>query len=102
MDLGMPRVDGVAAMRRIRAEYPHTQVVVLTTFADDTHILAALRAGALGFLTKDAGRVQIARALHAAATGQAVLDPAVYARLLSAASDPASVASRAGSLLRRP
>ena len=98
MDLGMPRVDGVTATARIRAEYPHTQVVVLTTFADDTHILAALRAGALGFLTKDAGRVQIARALHTAATGQAVLDPVVYARLLAAASEPAGSAARSASL----
>jgi DNA-binding NarL/FixJ family response regulator len=98
MDLGMPRVDGVTATARIRAEYPHTQVVVLTTFADDTHILAALRAGALGFLTKDAGRVQIARALHTAATGQAVLDPVVYARLLAAVGDQAPAGSRTASL----
>jgi DNA-binding NarL/FixJ family response regulator len=88
MDLGMPRVDGVAATARIHDEYPGTQVVVLTTFADDTSILAALRAGALGYLTKDAGRAQIARALHTAAAGQVVLDPAVHARLLAAASDP--------------
>ena len=85
MDLGMPVVDGVTATGRIRAEHPETQVVVLTTFADDTNILAALHAGALGYLTKDAGRAQIARALHTAAAGQAVLDPAVHARLLAAA-----------------
>jgi len=88
MDLDMPRMDGVTATARIRAEYPGTQVVVLTTFADDTSILTALRAGALGYLTKDAGRAQIARALHTAAGGQAVLDPAVHARLLAAASHP--------------
>ena len=85
MDLGMPVVDGVTATARIRIEHPDTQVVVLTTFADDTNILAALQAGALGYLTKDAGRAQIARALHTAAAGQAVLDPAVHARLLAAA-----------------
>jgi len=85
MDLGMPVVDGVTATARIRIEHPDTQVVVLTTFADDTNILAALRAGALGYLTKDAGRAQIARALHTAAAGQAVLDTAVHARLLAAA-----------------
>ena len=67
MDLGMPVVDGVTATARIRAEHPDTQIVVLTTFADDTNILAALNAGALGYLTKDAGRAQIARALHTAA-----------------------------------
>jgi DNA-binding NarL/FixJ family response regulator len=88
MDLGMPVVDGVTATGRIRAEHPETQVVVLTTFADDTNILAALHAGALGYLTKDAGRAQISRALHTAAAGQAVLDPAVHARLLAAATRP--------------
>jgi len=86
MDLGMPTVDGVTATARIRAEHPDTQVVVLTTYADDTNILAALNAGALGYLTKDAGRVQITRALRTAAAGQAVLDPAVHTRLLAAAS----------------
>ena len=85
MDLSMPVVDGVTATARIRTQHPDTQVVVLTTFADDTNILAALQAGALGYLTKDAGRTQIARALHTAAAGQAVLDPAVHARLLAAA-----------------
>jgi DNA-binding NarL/FixJ family response regulator len=88
MDLGMPVVDGVTATARIRNEHPDTQVVVLTTFADDTNILAALHAGALGYLTKDAGRAQISRALHTAAAGQAVLDPAVHARLLAAATRP--------------
>jgi DNA-binding NarL/FixJ family response regulator len=85
MDLRMPRLDGVEATRRILAAYPATAVVVLTTYADDDSILAALRVGALGYLTKDAGREQIARALHAAANGQAILDPAVQARLVAAA-----------------
>lgn len=93
MDLGMPVVDGITATTRIRAEHPDTQVVVLTTFADDTNILTALRAGAMGYLTKDAGRAQIARALHTAAAGQAVLDPAVHARLLAAATRVPAVPS---------
>jgi DNA-binding NarL/FixJ family response regulator len=58
----------------------------LTTYAEDEDILTALRAGALGYLTKDAGRVQIAQAVRAAATGQSVLDPQVQQRLLAAAS----------------
>ena len=74
MDLRMPRVDGVEATRRIRAEHPATQVVVLTTYADDESIVGALQAGAIGYLTKDAGREHIGRALEAAASGQAILD----------------------------
>lgn len=77
MDLRMPHTNGVAATERIRTDHPHTQVVVLTTYAEDADILAALRAGALGYLTKDAGRVQIAQAVRAAAAGQSVLDAQV-------------------------
>ena len=85
MDLRMPRMDGVDATKRVRADHPETQVVVLTTYADDESIVGALRAGAIGYLTKDAGRDHIYRALEAAASGQAVLDPAVQARLVNAA-----------------
>jgi DNA-binding NarL/FixJ family response regulator len=94
MDLRMPRLDGVEATRRILAACPGTAIVVLTTYVDDESILAALRAGARGYLTKDAGRDQIARALHAAAAGQAILDPAVQERLVAFAG-PASAWSRA-------
>ena len=86
MDLNMPGSDGVTATARISAEYPSTRVVVLTTYADDESIIGALRAGALGYLTKDATRAEIGRAIQAAAAGQAVLDPGVQQRLLSAAS----------------
>jgi DNA-binding NarL/FixJ family response regulator len=85
MDLNMPGCDGVAATRRITAEHPSTRVVVLTTYADDESIIGALQAGALGYLTKDATRAEIGRAILAAADGQAVLDPGVQRRLLSAA-----------------
>jgi DNA-binding NarL/FixJ family response regulator len=85
MDLRMPNVDGVAATRRLAAELPDVKVVVLTTFADDASIISALEAGAAGFLTKDAGRDQIALAVRSAAAGQAVLDPVVQASLLRAA-----------------
>jgi DNA-binding NarL/FixJ family response regulator len=85
MDLNMPGCDGVTATRRITAEHPGTRVVVLTTYADDESIIGALQAGALGYLTKDATRAEIGRALQAAAAGQAVLDPQVQQRLLSAA-----------------
>jgi len=95
MDLRMPRLDGVSATRRVRTEHPSTQVVVLTTYAEDADILAALGAGALGYLTKDAGRAQIAQAVRAAAAGQAVLDPGVQQRLLLAASAGSAVAQAA-------
>jgi DNA-binding NarL/FixJ family response regulator len=85
MDLNMPGCGGVAATRRITADHPGTRVVVLTTYADDESIIGALRAGALGYLTKDATRAEIGRAVLAAAAGQAVLDPGVQQRLLSAA-----------------
>jgi DNA-binding NarL/FixJ family response regulator len=95
MDLRMPNVDGVAATRRLATELPDVKVVVLTTFADDASIMGALEAGALGFLTKDAGREQIALAVRSAAAGQAVLDPLVQASLLRAAS-PAGTGHGAG------
>ena len=90
MDLRMPHVDGVEATRRIRAAHPGTHVVVLTTYADDESIIDALRAGAIGYLTKDAGRDHIRRAIEAAAAGQAVLDPAVQARLVQVAHLPSA------------
>src|SRR4029077_15517928 len=99
MDLNMPRCDGVEATRRVRASHPRTQVVVLTTYSDDESIIGALRAGALGYLTKDATRAEIGRAVLAAAAGQAVLDPEVQQRLLAAPAraPPASAAGPARS-----
>ena len=88
MDLRMPGMDGIEATRRIHEEYPQTRVVVLTTYADDESIVHALRAGALGYLTKDSGRDHIRRAVEAAAAGQAVLDPEVQRRLIDAAQLP--------------
>jgi DNA-binding NarL/FixJ family response regulator len=85
MDLRMPKLDGVEATRRIRAAQPETEVVVLTTHADEDSILDALRAGARGYLTKDAGIAEISRAVHAAAAHQALLDPVVQSRLIAAA-----------------
>ena len=85
MDLRMPGMGGVEATAAIRTRHPGTQVVVLTTYADDDSILGAMRAGAIGYLTKDAGRDHIRRALEAAASGQSVLDPAVQAKLVEAA-----------------
>ncbi len=85
MDLRMPVMDGIETTRRLSEEHPQVAVVVLTTFADDESILAALGAGARGYLTKNAGRKDIIRAIRAAAAGQAVLDREVQDRLLAAA-----------------
>ncbi|AXB46579.1 response regulator [Amycolatopsis albispora] len=84
MDLRMPVLDGVEATTRISAEHPGVAVVVLTTYADDDSIGGALRAGARGYLTKDAGRTEIASALRCAAAGQSAFDPAVTQRLVEA------------------
>ncbi|MGJ5891762.1 response regulator [Streptomyces niveiscabiei] len=88
MDLRMPRCDGVEATRRIRDEHPGTQVVVLTTFADDESLFPALKAGARGYLTKDAGGDEIVRAVHSVLSGDAGLSPSIQRRLLERLSEP--------------
>lgn len=82
MDLRMPRVDGVEATRRLTRAQPATRVVVLTTYADDESVFAALQAGAQGYLTKDSGAEEIARAIRTVHAGQALLEPAVQRRLI--------------------
>jgi DNA-binding NarL/FixJ family response regulator len=88
MDLHMPVLDGVAATRRIVAEHPSSAVLILTTFGEDDDALEALRAGARGVLTKDAGHEEISRALHQAAAGHMTLAAPLQARLLAAAAPP--------------
>lgn len=88
LDLHMPVLDGISTTRRLAAEHPGVAVVVLTTYADDSTVLDALRAGARSYLTKDADRTDIARGLHAAARGLSVLGPQVQAALLAAATAP--------------
>jgi DNA-binding NarL/FixJ family response regulator len=84
MDLRMPRCDGVEATRRLREQAPASKVIVLTTYADDHSVLEALRAGARGFLTKDAGAEEIERAIAAVVRGEAAIDPAVQHHLVEA------------------
>jgi DNA-binding NarL/FixJ family response regulator len=94
MDLRMPNLDGVEATRQILATHPGTEIVVLTTHADEASILDALGAGARGYLTKDAGIAEIARAVHAAAAHQTLLDPVVQQQLLAAATARPPLASQ--------
>ncbi len=93
MDLGMPVLDGVEATRALTASGARARVVVLTTYADDDWVFRALRAGARGYLTKDAGGAEIRAAVLAVAAGDAQLDPSVQRRLLDAlaAGAPAAV-----------
>jgi DNA-binding NarL/FixJ family response regulator len=84
MDLRMPRVDGVAATRRLRERDPGIRVIALTTYDDEQSVVQALRAGARGYLTKDAGAEQIRQALEAVVRGEAAIDPAVQHHLVDA------------------
>jgi DNA-binding NarL/FixJ family response regulator len=86
MDLRMPRMDGIEAIRRLAAR--GTSSIALTTYADDASVLGALRAGARGYLTKDAGADEIRAAVEAVARGEAALDPAIQHHVLAAVSAP--------------
>jgi DNA-binding NarL/FixJ family response regulator len=84
MDLRMPRCDGVEATRLLRERVPGSKVVVLTTYADDRSVLNALRAGARGYLTKDASGAEIRHALRQVLDNHAVIDPAVQHHVVDA------------------
>jgi NarL family two-component system response regulator YdfI len=87
MDLRMPRMDGLEAIERIRAQWPHVAIVILTTYDEDDLMVRGLRAGALGYLLKDTSRQELFVCLRAAARGDALLKPEVIARVLSSASE---------------
>jgi NarL family two-component system response regulator LiaR len=92
MDLVMPRLDGVAAMRELRRQLPDTRVIALTSFLDDERLLPAIEAGAAGYLLKDVEPSELARAVRAAKVGEAMLDPAAAARLVDAVAQGATPA----------
>ena len=99
MDLRMPRVDGIEAIRRLAESGSRARAIALTTYADDASVLGALRAGARGYLTKDAGAEEIRAAVEAVARGEAALDPAIQRHVVAAlageaAAAPASATSR--------
>jgi NarL family two-component system response regulator LiaR len=82
MDLVMPGMDGIEATQRVRQVSPRSQVVVLTSFHEDSHIFPALKAGALSYLLKDAGPEEVAAAVRAAARGEVTIHPSIAARLV--------------------
>jgi two-component system response regulator DevR len=83
MDIRMPGEGGIEATQQIVARFPKTQVVMLTSFADDELIVRAIRAGAVGYVLKQVGNEELLRAITAVARGEALLDPSTTARLLS-------------------
>src|SRR5919202_4287788 len=83
MDLQMPVLDGVTATRRLKAEQPECRVIVLTTFDDDEYVFEGLRAGAVGYLLKDAPSEKLCEAIRAAARGESFLQPSVAAKVLA-------------------
>src|ERR1041385_2832063 len=83
MDLQMPVLDGVAATHRLHEEYPECRVIVLTTFDDDEKVFDGLRAGAVGYLLKDAPSEKLAEAIRVAARGETFLQPSVAAKVVA-------------------
>ena len=101
LDLAMPRLDGVAALPRLREAAPAARVIVLTSFGEDGRLFAALRAGAAGFLLKDSEPAELVRAIRTAHAGQAPLSPAVAARMVEELAHAGHRAAGAGELTPR-
>lgn len=102
MDLVMPKLDGVGAMRELRRLLPSVRVLVLTSFSTDDRVLPAIQAGAAGYLLKSVEPAELLRAVRAAHAGEAIIDPAVAPRLVAAiANPPASRDDHGGRLTGR-
>jgi DNA-binding NarL/FixJ family response regulator len=101
MDLRMPGMDGVTAITELARNGVATRVLVLTTYDTDSHVLPAIEAGATGYLLKDAPRSELLRAVRAAANGEAVLAPAVAAKLMNRVRSPSVRSAGAGPLSPR-
>jgi len=95
MDLRMPNVDGIEAIRQIKARYPDVEVVILTTYDDDDDIVQGLRAGARGYLLKDSGREALFDAIRAAARGESLLPSAVIEKVVAHLSEPQATKTEA-------
>jgi NarL family two-component system response regulator LiaR len=102
MDLIMPGMDGVEATRQVKAVSPRTQVVILTSYHEDEHILPALRAGALSYLLKDVGPEELAQAVRKAAKGEVVLHPRIALQVIQALSGAPKPATATPNLAEPP
>jgi len=94
MDLVMPGIDGVETTRRLKAVSPSSQVIVLTSFADDDKVFPAIKAGAISYLLKDISPEELAHAIRAACRGEAVLHPDVAAKLMQEFNTPLIVSEK--------
>lgn len=83
MDIRLPGEGGIEATEQVTRSFPHSKVVILTSFADDELVVRAIRAGAVGYVLKQVGNDELLRAIRAAARGEALLDPSTTARLLT-------------------
>lgn len=101
MDLIMPRMDGIEAVRRMKAARPHIQIIILTSYGDDQKVFSAIRAGATGFLLKDVSPQDLAAAVHAARRGEASLAPGIATKLMQELALGAAPASDEPTLTER-
>jgi NarL family two-component system response regulator LiaR len=101
MDLVMPRMDGLEAIRRIKASWPQARILVLTSFSGDDKVFAAIKAGALGYLLKDTDPGQLVEAIRDTDRGESHLHPAIARKLLEEIAEPARPTSEADSLTLR-
>ncbi|MBI4928356.1 MAG: response regulator transcription factor [Anaerolineae bacterium] len=88
MDIQMPDVNGIEATRQITSKSPHTRVIIVTMFEDDSSVFSAMRAGARGYILKDAGEEEVLRAIRGVASGEAIFGPAIARRLVDFFSKP--------------